>query len=257
VYRLGVKLVSYDRPGYGGSDRLEGRSVADAAYDVAEIARQLGIDDGFGVVGRSGGGPHALAAAALCENVSSVATLVSLAPYDGGDLDWYSGMNAYNRREFMAVDAETQALLDRLAGWAADAKRDPHTMIEMLRAELSESDDRVVGDVGLRALLLQTYREGLRNGADGWIDDVLAVRSPWKFQLSEVTCPAYIWHGEDDRFSPVEHSAFLFRELGTDEAEKHLQIEQQIGHFGAVETLPRILAWVVGNVQAKANANRA
>jgi pimeloyl-ACP methyl ester carboxylesterase len=161
-------------------------------------------------------------------------------------------MNAFNRREFMAADAETHALLERLVGWAADARRDPQSMIEMLRAELTESDDRVVGDVGLRRLLLETYREGLRSGAEGWMDDVIAVRTPWKFELSEVKCPAFIWHGEDDRFSPAAHGEFLYNALGTDTADKHLEIEQQIGHFGAVETLPRMLSWIVGNVHANA-----
>src|ERR1039457_6640174 len=64
LYRLGIRLITYDRPGYSGSDRNRGRSVADAADDVAAIADALGIDR-FSVVGRSGGGPHALACAAL------------------------------------------------------------------------------------------------------------------------------------------------------------------------------------------------
>src|SRR5580693_7962574 len=64
LYQLGVQLISYDRPGYGGSDRHQGRTVTAAAWDVLDIADHLALDT-FGVVGRSGGGPHALACAAF------------------------------------------------------------------------------------------------------------------------------------------------------------------------------------------------
>lgn len=75
LYRLGVQLICYDRPGYGGSDRHPRRTVADAATDVQAIANELGIDS-FGVVGHSGGGPHALACAALLgDRVHSAANL--------------------------------------------------------------------------------------------------------------------------------------------------------------------------------------
>ena len=81
LHHLGVRLIAYDRPGYGGSDRLPGRLVRHAAEDVADIADALGIEQ-FGVIGRSGGGPHALACAALLpERVRRVAALVCLAPF--------------------------------------------------------------------------------------------------------------------------------------------------------------------------------
>ena len=60
----GIRWVSYDRPGYGGSTPRPGRDVASAAADVASIADTLGIGQ-FAVMGHSGGGPHALACAAL------------------------------------------------------------------------------------------------------------------------------------------------------------------------------------------------
>lgn len=252
LFRQGVQLICYDRPGYGESHRVEGRTVADAADDVRSIADELGIER-FGVVGRSGGGPHALAVAAADwadERVSSVATLGSLAPYDGPGLDWYEGMNSHNHREYTAVDAETRAQLDRLTGWAREVKDDPRRMIDIIGEELSAFDERVVGDVALRKLLLKTYQKGVENGPEGWIDDVLAFRGPWKFQLSDVHCRALIWHGDDDRFSPVEHSEFLYREIGTKPGLKALQRERGIGHFGAVEVLPRVLSWVLDGASA-------
>src|SRR5439155_6883908 len=69
----GIRLFSYDRPGYGGSTRQKGRAVADCAADVTAVCDDLGVDR-LRVWGISGGGPHALAAAALLpERVAAVA----------------------------------------------------------------------------------------------------------------------------------------------------------------------------------------
>ena len=92
LHRLGVRLIAFDRPGYGDSDRFEGRRVADAATDVLAIADAFDLDK-FAVVGRSGGGPHALACAAkLPDRLTRAAVLVGLAPPVADGLDWYEGM---------------------------------------------------------------------------------------------------------------------------------------------------------------------
>jgi len=257
LFRQGVRLISYDRPGYGGSGRDEERTVADAAADVWEIANALGIQGQFGVVGRSGGAPHALAVAADDDRarVSSVATLCSLAPYDGPGLDWYEGMNPHNRDEYTTADTDDPALLNRLTGWAAEISRNPRKMIELIGEELSGYDERVIGDVALRRLLLDTYKQGVEQGPQGGIDDVLAFRKPWKFDLADVHCRALIWHGDDDRFSPIEHSELVFNQIGTPDEHKEFRKQRGIGHFGAVEVLPEILAWVLDGVRAVSAAS--
>jgi pimeloyl-ACP methyl ester carboxylesterase len=240
LYRLGLQLICYDRPGYGGSTRKKGRTVRDAAGDVAAIADTMGINR-FAVVGRSGGGPHALACAAVMrERVSSTAVLVSLAPSDAVGLDWYHGMSQQNVQEYGAADADQQALLTNLASRAAQAERDPSRVIGLIESELSEPDERVVGDVVLRRLLLDTYTEALRQGAAGWIDDVLAFRKPWGIELSDITSRVLLWHGQDDRFSPVDHTRWLGQHI----PQVDVRIKADIGHFGAVEVLPEILSWV-------------
>jgi pimeloyl-ACP methyl ester carboxylesterase len=250
LYRLGIKLISYDRPGYGLSDRAEGRMVVDAAHDVAAIVNALRIEN-FAVVGRSGGGPHALAVAALYPDlVSSVAALVPLAPYDARGLDWYEGMNYHNVREFMAVDTDTDPHFQELKRWAAAASRDPRNMLELLRSDLCKFDHRVVDDVALRRLLLATYKEGLRQGPGGWIDDVVAFRRPWGFELSEIRTRTLLWHGADDRFSPVEHTFWLHGQMTGAPTQATLHIEPEIGHFGAVEVLPDVLSWIVDGVSS-------
>lgn len=251
LHRLGIRLISYDRPGYGLSDRDAGRTVADAAHDVAAISKAMRLEN-FSVVGRSGGGPHALAVAAMYpEFVDSLAVLVSLAPFNAGGLDWYEGMNDHNVREYMAADSDTHGDIER---WAEAAARDPRHMIESLRSDLCEFDHRVVDDVALCRLLLDTYKEGLRQGSGGWVDDVVAFRRPWAFKLSDVRSRTLFWHGADDRFSPVDHTFWLHRQITGARTKAVLHIQPEIGHFGAVEVLPDVLSWIVDGMSPVARS---
>src|SRR5262245_52324001 len=137
LYRLGVQLISYDRPGYGGSTRHEGRRVSDAAADVEAIADALGLAS-FAVVGRSGGGPHALACAALLpERVERTAVLVSLAHPEATDLDWFAGMNNDNVREFSAAREDEASLIESLRERADATVRDPESLLDVLSAQMT------------------------------------------------------------------------------------------------------------------------
>jgi len=240
LYRLGVELICYDRPGYGESTRHPGRAVADAAWDVRDIADALGLDQ-FCVVGRSGGGPHALACAALLGNrVLSVAVLVGIAPSDAQGLDWYGGMAesnvaAYTQPSLATVAADLTIRAERI-------RADPESMIELLTPELTGPDRRIVDDTAIRRQLADTYAEACRNGAYGWIDDVLAFRCPWGVDLSAIRAPVLFWHGAEDVFSPVAHTQWLASQVGSAEVEVNVQLGA--AHFNAVEVLPSILARV-------------
>ncbi|MEU8183045.1 alpha/beta hydrolase [Micromonospora sp. NPDC049044] len=240
VYRLGVHLVCYDRPGYGDSDRQEGRRVADAAADVAAIADDLGIER-FAVVGRSGGGPHALACAALLpDRVTRAAVLVGLAPAGAPDLDWYAGMAATNVTDYGQADEDLTELTLNLKVRAEEARRDPMTLLDFLRPQLPDEDIRVVDDVAIRRLLTDMYAEAVRHGPEGWIDDVLAIRRGWGFDLGTIRAEVRLWHGEQDRFSPVEHSHWLASRI----SRAQVQVQAGAAHFGAVEILPQTLTWL-------------
>jgi pimeloyl-ACP methyl ester carboxylesterase len=238
LYRLGLLLISYDRPGYGESTPFPGRTVADAAADVVTIADKLGLNN-FAVIGRSGGGPHALACAALVpRRVSCAAALVSLAPADAVDLDWYEGMGRHNVDEYTTADADRAELFARLTSSAELTQHDPRRFLRLLLPGITADDRQIVDDVAFRRLLSETYQEATRQGASGWIDDVLALRGAWGVPFAEVRCPVLLWHGSDDHFSPVEHTLWLHRRLPTSE----LTVAPGVGHFGAMEVLPDILA---------------
>jgi pimeloyl-ACP methyl ester carboxylesterase len=207
----GLRLLAYDRPGYGGSTPKPDRSVADAA-DVAPIADQLQVDR-FAVWGASGGGPHALACAALLpERVVAAAAAPSPASYDAPGLDWFAGMAETNIQRFKLALAgrdrlqPLQPLLAQLA--QAFVAADPAQLIALSGPVLS-APDRVVFDSELAAFLLAVLREAFAAGVEGWVEDELAFVAPWGVELGSVRVPVAVWHGEQDVGVPVAHGRWL------------------------------------------------
>jgi pimeloyl-ACP methyl ester carboxylesterase len=251
LYRLGVRLISYDRPGYGGSERHEGRRVADAATDVEAIANDLRLDR-FAVVGRSGGGPHALACAALLpERVTRTAVLVGLAPSHAAGLDWYAGMTNDNVSAYSAAESDVAVLADRLRVRAERAVGDPETLIELLQEEMTGPDRQVLMDVAMRRLFGATYLEALRDGPYGWIDDVLALRGEWGFDLGNIAGPVRFWHGAEDNFTPAGHARWLASQIPGAE----LRVQTDMAHFGVMRIFPEVLAWLAAPAEAERRSN--
>ncbi|NEA99526.1 alpha/beta hydrolase [Streptomyces sp. SID13726] len=242
LYHQRVRLITYDRPGYGRSDRLPGRPVSHVASDVATIADALGIER-FAVVGRSGGGPHALACAALLPGrVTRVAVLVSLAPRDAEGLDWFAGMADSNVDEYSkALDGPDQ-LAASLRARSVDIRADPRKLLAQLRWELTESDLRVVADAAIRAMLERNYSEALRVSADGWVDDALSFCNSWGFSLGVISVPVLLWHGEQDVFSPASHTRWLADRIPGGTAVLH----PRAAHFASLRVLPEIVTWLLG-----------
>ena len=205
----GIRLISHDRPGYGGSDRDEGRSVADVASDVKAIADALGIHR-FATWGISGGGPHALACAALLsDRLIACASLASVAPWDAAGLNFLEGMGEDNHVEFGAA-LEGPAVLEPLLTSMREQMRG--VTIEDLIASLSSlfsEADRAVLTGETATYLLASFDEGLRPGVYGWLDDDLAFTRSWGFELGDIRVPVLLWQGEQDNFVPASHGRWL------------------------------------------------
>lgn len=240
LYRLGIRLISYDRPGYPNSDRKVGRTVADAADDVEAIADYFGFPQ-FSVVGRSGGAPHALACGALLKNrVICAAALCSLAPYDAEGLDWTAGMADSNVQAYRDAEADLGALIATLNEHAGQVRSNSEGLLKLLWPQLVGPDKEIIGDIALRRIIAQVHAEALRDSADGWIDDVVALSRRWGFGLSDIEVPVKLWSGSKDVFSPVSHTYWLAKQIKAADLEVH----HGKAHFGAVGILPKILAWV-------------
>ncbi|MGK3936954.1 alpha/beta hydrolase [Streptomyces caeruleatus] len=239
LYRMGVRLITFDRPGYGGSDRSVGRTVSAAAEDVRLIADALGIRR-FGVVGRSGGAPHALACAALIpERTARTGALVGLAPPDAADLDWFDGMTEANVHAYVNAAAGRHRLTAALGLRSLTIRADPAAIVAEMRSGLPESDRRIVADAGIQAMLERNFAEGLRRSADGWVDDVMAFSTGWGFDLADITAPVVLWHGAEDIFAPVEHTRWLGRNIPG----ALVEVEPDAAHFGALRVMTRIIGW--------------
>lgn len=229
---LGIRLVTFDRPGFGNSTPRPGRRIVDVADDIATIADHLGLDR-FAVFGVSGGGPHALAFAAVHpDRTTRVATLASTAPIDAEGLDWTAGMMESNRLSAAAASRGRAALEAHLA----------ETGSEDLRELLPEAEQAVLARPEVQRMLSAAYAEALRPGLRGWVDDELALYAlPWGFDPAVITVPVSLWHGELDTVVPVAHSAWLAARIPG----AILNREPGAAHAGHFDATPATLRWLL------------
>jgi pimeloyl-ACP methyl ester carboxylesterase len=211
VVDAGLRLITYDRPGYGQSGRHKGRRVIDCVADVAAIADELGVER-FAVTGGSGGGPHALAVAArLPERVTRVGCDVGVAPYDAPDIDWLAGMDPANVKEFNWALAGEGTLVPELEKQASEAiakvQADPTALLNQF--ELSPADRAVLEDPRVQKTLRASTKEAFVHGVWGWVDDDLAFTEPWGFDVAELDVPVEIRYGQTDVLVPAAHGAWL------------------------------------------------
>ncbi|MFD0205089.1 MULTISPECIES: alpha/beta fold hydrolase [Saccharothrix] len=173
--RLGLRWVSYDRPGYGGSTPLPDRTVASAATCAAAVADELGIDR-FAVFGHSGGGPHALACGALSpQRVLGVVSVAGLAPRDADGLDWFAGMAASGVASLRAAEAG-RAVKERFE--ASGVVYDP---------EFTEADLAALH--GDWSWFNEVVGPAVQAGPAASIDDDLAYVNPWGFETRSRPTP--------------------------------------------------------------------
>lgn len=215
IAATGARVITYDRPGYGASDRNRGRSVVDCVADVSAIADHLGLDT-FAVTGGSGGGPHCLAVAAgLPDQVTRVACIVGVAPYDVLGDAWYDGMDPQNVKEFgWALDGEQRVHTELTREAATIVERvnaDPETMLGDF--DLPEADLAVLRRPDIAAVMREAITECLRNGVWGWADDDLAFTRPWGFDPATISVPAAVWWGAQDVLVPPGHGEWLAKTI--------------------------------------------
>jgi pimeloyl-ACP methyl ester carboxylesterase len=209
----GVRWISYDRPGYGGSTPRPGRTIGSAAEEVAAVADALGLDR-FAVMGHSGGGSHALACAALLgDRVTGVISAAGLAPYGAEGLDWYAGMIPSGVASLRAAAAGRAT---KEAHEASGAEYDP----EFTPADLAA----LAGDW---AWLGRVAGAAMKDGPGGLIDDDLAYTMPWGADPRAITAPTFLLHGGEDGIAPAAHAEWLAAHIPGAE----LRLEPGDGHI--------------------------
>jgi pimeloyl-ACP methyl ester carboxylesterase len=224
----GLTLITYDRPGYGGSSRRPGRTVADCAADVRSISEAMGFERCV-VWGFSGGGPHALACGALLDDlVAAVATIGSPAPIDAPGLDFFAGRSDEDREDH-------ELFLSDRAEWERHSGQQREELLTMSAGELAEqwsagkaaADGAALrGEIGV--WLHRAAQAAVESSADGWIDDDIALfHSLWGFDPGSISIHTKVWHGREDRFVPFAHGRWLAEAIPGAQAE----LRDHDGHF--------------------------
>jgi pimeloyl-ACP methyl ester carboxylesterase len=239
--RHGIRRLTFDRPGWGESTRLPGRTIADVVPDVVTIADALAIDR-FAVAGGSGGGPHALACAALLpDRVLRCLCAVSPAPYDADGLDWFAGMTEGNvtaARAALEGEAADRAICERIATTVLE--RISAGQVDVLPDDYEVPASDLEQMKRYQAQLAASLTHALAPGVDGWVDDDLASMRPWGFDVAAIRVPVWLQYGRDDTLVPRAHGDWLASRI------PHARVDvQDAGHMDD-SLLEEERAWLAG-----------
>jgi pimeloyl-ACP methyl ester carboxylesterase len=200
---------------------------------VAAVADALGIGR-FAVLGHSGGGPHALACAALLpERVIAAVSVSAPAPFDADGLDWFAGWSPGIAAENRAAAAGRAALL---AHWAAAEPED-------MGAFFTEADMTALG--GSWSWLAGVAGQAIEQGNEGYLEDTLASVRPWGFRPGASAVPVLIMHGAQDKMVPRAHGDWLSAHCPAAES----RTVPDAGHITVLDHAPQALAWLAARAR--------
>ena len=239
--RFGLRRLSFDRPGYGDSTRLAGRSVADVVPDIVALADYFGLRR-FTISGGSGGGPHVLACAALIpERIVRCLSSVTPAPIDAEGVEFLAGMNEGNVREFGAAQEGEDVLrpilektrlemIDALTSGRSDFLGEGYDMPEADRVEMELQQKSAA------AHFLTAFARSI----DGWVDDDLAFVKPWGFDVTSCRVPVVLAYGREDALVPAAHGDWLAERVPN----AVTWVQEETGHMTTAADMERDLAWL-------------
>jgi pimeloyl-ACP methyl ester carboxylesterase len=234
----GVRLLTVDRPGYGGSDARPDPSLPGWADDLQTLADRLGLER-FAVVGYSAGGGYALACAATMPGrVSAVGLACCEGPYDEVPGALEQGMTPEERTLFELIRRDPSSARPAVADhvrWYQDPD-----MIGDWEREGPAVDVPILARPDVRDAMTRMWREGARQGVGGLVDDWIALSLPWGFGLSDVRVPVSVWHGELDHIVGPEHARWLSAVLPN----SRLVLYPEEGHLLPLRHWDEILAAV-------------
>jgi pimeloyl-ACP methyl ester carboxylesterase len=249
-----MRLVTFSRPGYATSSAMAGRAVGDVATDVQAILDALRIGPFF-CAGQSGGGPHALACAALLpDRVIATATLAGVAPWPAEGLDWFTGMGQENLDEFGASMKGSDALEAYLTPEAESIREVEPDAVTTALGDLVSDVDKAALTGGYSQYVAASFRRAVSTGIAGWRDDDIAFVNPWGFDLPSIQTPVAVWQGGEDRMVPMAHGAWLAAHIPG--AESHLLPDE--GHLSlALNKIGDVLDGLLAMGEAAAHPARA
>jgi pimeloyl-ACP methyl ester carboxylesterase len=233
--RLDVRVIVADRPGYGAASRVPGRGISVVADDAAELLDHLGLS-AVHVIGQSGGGPHALAFAARHPaRVRAASVVVGMVPLEEEDL---GGLIQLNRDGWYAAREGWDAMFNLLAPRREERLVDPLAASRATMAAAPASDKAVIEDPAWQRVFVEDVTEALRPGAEGWVDESMALFLPWDFEPADVACGVTWWRGAHDANVPIA----AVRRLLSGMSGVDLRVWSDAGHLETYRRHDEILA---------------
>ena len=228
---VGLRVITADRPGYGGSTPLPGRTTADWADDVAALADRLGVDR-FVVMGLSSGGPYTVACASLLGDRVTGAIVAA----GNTDMSWPEASDGYlqSELEIMAMDDEGAAVAWCIERYGADGSGLFGGEGDM---DLGDVDNAWLADEANLTSLMVTMSEAFHQGVVGYAHDITVQGRAWTFDPAAITCPTIVVHGTEDRLVPVEHSRHTASLIPGSERREL----PGVGHLSLGEHLPALV----------------
>lgn len=204
--RMGVRVIAPDRPGCGLSSPLRGRTVAGYAGDIAKLADALGLER-FALAAVSGGAPYAVAcASALNERITRLALVSPMGPLAEPEL--WSRLSSWRARGIQVLGAVPLLTGSSFAAFRLGLRYAPNQVIGALAAAAAPADRPILRQPEVRKALSEALYEGLARGR-GAVQDVTLFTRPWNVDVSQVSAPAHLWYGTDDRSAPPVAAAYL------------------------------------------------
>jgi pimeloyl-ACP methyl ester carboxylesterase len=231
---LDVRVVSADRPSYGGSSPQAGRGLEDWPRDIAALADHLGVER-FAVMGASSGGPYAVACAALLpDHVASAGVVCGVT-----DFGWPDAWDGYpeDESELMRIGDEAAAVAWCQARYGHDGSR----FEEAGLGELAPADQAAFEDAALAAALMTTVGEAFRQGVGGYAQDIVAQARAWPFDAGAILAPVWVLHGDADTLVPVAHARHTAELIPG----ARLLTRPDQGHISILTEIPQLAAELV------------
>jgi pimeloyl-ACP methyl ester carboxylesterase len=205
---VGIRLIALDRPGMGYSDFKPNRKLLDWPEDVCFLADSLHLET-FGVLGYSGGGPHALACAyRIPERLTGTGVMAGVGPVtEPGALE---GMMKNNVQIF-SLARKAPWLLNLL--YHLQIPIDDKKLMRAAVAQMAQPDVDAMQDPMVLQDIVKDFNEAFRQNTKGVVQEGALLGSDWGFKLSAIQGTVHLWQGEADTNAPVEMGRYQARNI--------------------------------------------
>jgi pimeloyl-ACP methyl ester carboxylesterase len=231
----GLRLIAPDRPGVGLSSRTPTWTVAEYPAQLRALADALGIER-FAVCGYSGGGPYAVACAALPDDrVTAVVVAAGM-----GQMGVWADANDFEKtdRQMLGLATNHPAVARVMLGATGRlARMSPKSAVKSFEKQLNASDRKVVATLGPPNEVMALFTQAFLHGAHGVVADYAALAQPWGFAVDDIDVPMAIFHGDADTMVPLRHSEELARRVPA----ARLTVWPGAGHLGTVSYVGDVL----------------